>query len=105
MFKIYKIHDKDWMVDLTNKVANLTSNDFKNGKGFINFNINYHFADFEDKEESHWQKLFGTMLEVYIIIFYLIGICLVEVNVTDVIYSVYFSWYILPTPHPFCMFI
>ena len=45
------------------------------------------------------------MLEADTIIFYLIAIWWVEVNASDVIYSVYFRCFIYLFSYPFCMLI
>ena len=45
------------------------------------------------------------MLEADTIMFYLVAICLVEFNASDVIYSAYFRWCNHLFSYPFSMFI
>ena len=56
-FKILKIHDKDWMIDFGIKGWNHSFSVFNNGQHLMNFNINYHFANFEE-----YDKLFDRNL-------------------------------------------
>ena len=82
---------------------NNSSSDFNNGEHLMNFNINYYFAEFEENDRFFdWNV---TMLEADTVIFYLIAICWVEVNASDVIYSAYFHCFICLFSYPFCMLI
>ena len=52
---------------------NHSSSEFNGGEHLMNFNIAYHFADFEEYDKT-WLKLIGTMLETDTIIFCLTGV-------------------------------
>ena len=40
------IHDEDWMNDFWIEGWNHSFSEINNGEHLVNFNINYHFADF-----------------------------------------------------------
>ena len=49
--KILKIHDKDWMIVFGIRGKTHSLSEFNKGEHLMNFNINYHFADFDEYDK------------------------------------------------------
>ena len=63
------------MIDFGIKGWNHNFSEFNNGEHIMNFNINYHFADFEEYDKLfEWNFNIGAMFKTDTIIFYLIYI-------------------------------